>query len=168
MLPVTDITVAAITCRSERFLLVRERSSRGEVLNLPGGHLENGETPEQAVIREVAEETGLKFVPKALQGAYSWRHSETGKHYVRIVYTGCCPSSTGQLNIDENILERLWLPYDDLLKREDEHRYPIVMCAINDYRAGRKIDTGQARAFEQIALPAQAGALDAWLAHQKH
>lgn len=32
-----------------------------------GGHIENGETPEQAVIREIFEETQLKIDPKALK-----------------------------------------------------------------------------------------------------
>ncbi len=148
--------------------MVRELSSRGEVLNLPGGHLENNETPEQAVIREVAEETGLKFVPQELQGAYSWRNSDTGKHYIRIVYTGYCPSSAGPICIDKNILESFWLPVAELYQREDEHRYPIVMKAVNDFRAGRKIDTGNARAIEQIAQPGNTQNSGAWLARQKH
>lgn len=39
--------------------------------NLPGGRVPTGETPWQAVIREVEEETGLVVEVKALVGVYS-------------------------------------------------------------------------------------------------
>lgn len=38
--------------------------------NLPGGGLEPGELPDEAVIREVMEETGLKVVVERLVGVY--------------------------------------------------------------------------------------------------
>ena len=53
---------AAVIVRDGRVLMVHERSRRsggGEWWTLPGGGLEPGETPEQAVRREVFEETGL-------------------------------------------------------------------------------------------------------------
>jgi ADP-ribose pyrophosphatase YjhB (NUDIX family) len=42
-----------------------------ELWNLPGGRLENGETPWQGVIREVKEEIGLDVEVIKLQGIYS-------------------------------------------------------------------------------------------------
>lgn len=42
---------------SARVLLVRERDSG--LWRLPKGHVEQGETPEQAAVREVREETGV-------------------------------------------------------------------------------------------------------------
>ncbi|MFB7465815.1 NUDIX domain-containing protein [Streptomyces sp. NPDC056224] len=59
--------VAAVIIREGRVLMVRERG-RGptgrhdgpEYWTLPGGGLEAGERPEEAVRREVAEEVGLR------------------------------------------------------------------------------------------------------------
>ncbi|WUW26406.1 NUDIX hydrolase [Streptomyces sp. NBC_01463] len=58
--------VAAVIIRDRHVLMVRERgmgpSGRHdgqEYWTLPGGGIEPGESPEDAVIREVAEETGL-------------------------------------------------------------------------------------------------------------
>jgi ADP-ribose pyrophosphatase YjhB (NUDIX family) len=40
--------------------------------NLPGGGVESGEAPWQAVVREVREETGLEVEVVRLAGLYSW------------------------------------------------------------------------------------------------
>jgi 8-oxo-dGTP diphosphatase len=52
---------AAVIVRDGRVLMVHERSHRSgrEWWTLPGGGIEPGETSEQAVRREVLEETGL-------------------------------------------------------------------------------------------------------------
>ena len=44
--------------RDEQILFVRKRNAKW---NLPGGRVEQGETPLQAAMREMAEETGLVF-----------------------------------------------------------------------------------------------------------
>jgi 8-oxo-dGTP diphosphatase len=53
---------AAVIVRNGRVLMVHERSRRsggGEWWTLPGGGIEPGETTEEALRREVFEETGL-------------------------------------------------------------------------------------------------------------
>ena len=47
----TDLTVSAIIERDGQYLMVEEIASGAVVLNQPGGHLESGESPEEAVIR---------------------------------------------------------------------------------------------------------------------
>jgi len=67
-------TVAAVIHRDGKFLLVEEKIDGELVLNQPAGHLENGESLIQAVIREVDEETAWQFTPQYLLGVYRWRH----------------------------------------------------------------------------------------------
>jgi 8-oxo-dGTP pyrophosphatase MutT (NUDIX family) len=50
----------AIVRRNGALLLVRERGFRQ--LSLPGGGVHDGETPEEAVARELEEETGLSAI----------------------------------------------------------------------------------------------------------
>src|SRR3954469_7876421 len=52
-----------------RLLLVRRANEPGRGLwSVPGGRVEPGETSEEAVVREVAEETGLRVVVTGLAG----------------------------------------------------------------------------------------------------
>jgi 8-oxo-dGTP diphosphatase len=53
----TDIVIAAFVMHEGRLLLVRH-AKLGKWLP-PGGHIEPDETPDEAVLREVREETGL-------------------------------------------------------------------------------------------------------------
>jgi ADP-ribose pyrophosphatase YjhB (NUDIX family) len=52
-----------------RLLLIRRRNDPGSGLwSVPGGRVEPGETDAQAVVREMAEETGLMVEPAELIG----------------------------------------------------------------------------------------------------
>src|SRR5687767_12104548 len=56
----TAKTARAVVFNADGSLLVMERYKHGQhYFSLPGGHLEDIETPEHAVVREVLEETGV-------------------------------------------------------------------------------------------------------------
>ncbi len=52
--------VCGAVLRNETILMVRHRDQDREYWTLPGGGIEPDETPEEAAVREVLEETGLK------------------------------------------------------------------------------------------------------------
>ena len=65
-----SVTVAAIIERDGRFLLIEEETSEGIRLNQPAGHLDENESLEQAVVREVNEEAAHEFIPTGLVGDF--------------------------------------------------------------------------------------------------
>ena len=63
------LAVSAAIFRAERVLIVRRGAPPMQgIYTLPGGGVELGETLEQAVMREVREETGLAIEPLSLAG----------------------------------------------------------------------------------------------------
>ena len=79
-----QLAVSAAIFRDDRVLLVRRARSPGKgFYSLPGGRVEFGETLQQALEREVDEETGLRIDIVGLAG---WREvvpgDSGGGHYV--------------------------------------------------------------------------------------
>ena len=67
--------------RDARFLLVEERIRGRLVLNQPAGHLEDGESLLEAVVRETLEETAWQLHARsALLGIYLWRSPRGHSH----------------------------------------------------------------------------------------
>src|SRR5665213_339475 len=62
-------SVAAVIKDMEGRILLQEKAS-GEGWSLPAGAIEPGETPDQAIRREVREETGLLLEPQEIIGVF--------------------------------------------------------------------------------------------------
>ncbi len=134
----TDLTVSAIIERDNQYLMVEEVASGAVVLNLPGGHLETGESPEQAVIREVFEETGCNVACGELIGVYLWIHPQTRQQFLRIVYVATFLSEDESHPLDDGIIAKRWMRRADIEYRRQNLRSPVVQRCIRDFEAGRR------------------------------
>ena len=132
------VTVAAIVERDGAYLLVREQTRNGVRLNQPAGHLEPGETPPAGAARETLEEAAWEVEPSALVGIYRWDAPDNGATFVRFAYAATPIAAVPGRALDEGIVDALWLTYDEIVARRDEHRSPLVLRCIEDYRAGRR------------------------------
>ena len=130
------VTVAAIVERDGAYLLVREQTRNGVRLNQPAGHLEPGETPPAGAARETLEEAAWQVEPSALVGIYRWDAPDNGATFVRFAYAATPIAAVPGRALDEGIVDALWLTYDEIVARRDEHRSPLVLRCIDDYRAG--------------------------------
>jgi 8-oxo-dGTP pyrophosphatase MutT (NUDIX family) len=133
--PIIDVTVAAVIAHEERFLLVKERVAGRLVLNQPAGHLENGESLLDAVVRETVEETGFRFVPSGVVGIYLWHCEEGERDFLRVCFTGRATPPSGPVTLDDGIVSVHWLSRSDLLSSGRRLRSPLVMRCIDDYCA---------------------------------
>ena len=80
------LTVDAITEYKEGIVLI-ERKHPPSGWALPGGHVEEGETVEQAVIRELREETNLSATNLKQFRVYSDPKRDPRGHVVSVVFT---------------------------------------------------------------------------------
>jgi len=60
------VKARAVFVQDGKVLISRDRRRGEEHLNLPGGRVQDGESIVDALIREVAEETGIEVVPDRL------------------------------------------------------------------------------------------------------
>jgi len=139
-----NVTVAAVVERSGRFLLVEEQTREGLRLNNPAGHLDPQESLEEAVVREVLEETTCRFTPQALVGVYLSRFRrplDGGTEdvtYLRFAFTGEIGEPDPALRLDEGIVRTLWMSPDELRASAPRHRSPLVLQCLEDHLAGRR------------------------------
>jgi 8-oxo-dGTP pyrophosphatase MutT (NUDIX family) len=140
-----NVTVAAIIERDGRFLLVEEQTKEGLRLNNPAGHLDPGESPQQAAVREALEETTRVFVPDRLVGVYMTRvqrrprgaASASDITYLRFAFGGTCGEADPARDLDTGIVRTLWLTVDEVRASRERHRSPLVLRCIEDFEAGR-------------------------------
>ena len=130
------MTVAAVVERDGLFLLVRERTRRGLRLNQPAGHLESGESLPAGAARETLEEAAWRVEPYALVGIYRWQAPDNGATFVRFAYAAKPVSQEAGRALDVDIVDALWLHYGEIVARMSEHRSPLVLRCIDDFRAG--------------------------------
>jgi 8-oxo-dGTP diphosphatase len=124
---VQRVAAYAVILRDGRILLSRlaPRLSRGEMWTLPGGGIDHGEDPREAVVREVYEETGLPVSIGDTAHTFSlhvpdtWRHGRRADaHSVRIVYDGWVPVDAPEprvVEVDGSTVDAAWHPLADVL-----------------------------------------------------
>lgn len=133
-----DVTVATIVVRDGRLLMVEERAQGRLVFNQPAGHLEPDETLLDAALRETREETGWDVRLTAFVGAYQWKASETGRHYLRFAFAAEPVRHDPERPLDDGIVQTHWLTPAELQQARDRHRSPLVWHAVEDYLGGRR------------------------------
>lgn len=131
-------SVTAVILNSAGELLLHQRSDNG-YWALPGGRIEIGESVEQAIIREVLEETGLHVRVEKLIGVYSDpAHHVIARypngdlvHYVNLCF--CCTVQGGSLQTSSESFEVRFFALDAL----PEKLLPAHRIRIQDALANR-------------------------------
>ena len=107
-----EMCVGAVAVRDGRLLLVRRGHgpAAGE-WSVPGGRVEWGETLAAAVVREVAEETGLEVL---CEGFADWAERIGEHHHYVIADFWVAVVSEGQPVAASDAAEARWVPLEEL------------------------------------------------------
>jgi 8-oxo-dGTP pyrophosphatase MutT (NUDIX family) len=96
--------------------LIGRTNRRGRLLwSLPKGHLEQGETNQQAAVREVSEETGIDGEIIGVLGTIDFWFVAEGKRVHKTVHHFLMRATGGQLSdSDIEVTEVAWVPMPDI------------------------------------------------------
>jgi ADP-ribose pyrophosphatase YjhB (NUDIX family) len=96
----------------------KDASGKRVLWSLPKGHIEEGETPEQAAIREVAEETGItSSITKSL-GVIDFWFMAGGKRIHKTVHHFMFTEVGGTLLAQESEVDEVsWFPLSEIVER---------------------------------------------------
>lgn len=130
------LTVATVVHRDGKFLMVREREAGEEVINQPAGHVEPGETLQQAALRETLEETGWHVELTGFLGIATYRSQRNGATYYRVSFAAEPLHADESLELDADIICAEWLDLDTIHSQHHLLRSPLVLSVIENFLSG--------------------------------
>jgi len=131
------LTVATVIHRDGKFLMVRERDQGREVINQPAGHVEPGETLQQAALRETLEETGWHVSLTAFLGISTYHSPPHDLTYYRMSFAADPLQPAPGAVLDSDVIAAEWLTPEDLAAEAERLRSPLVMSTLETFLSGR-------------------------------
>lgn len=139
--------VGGLIERDGKILLVREAQRKGpdnNKWNHPAGWIDVGESPIEAVKREVLEESGFTFTPKYLLGIYSLVRKDIEKelgatpHAIKIIFAGDISEASSK-TLEDDVSEVRWFYADEIYVMDQATLRDLdIKRMIKDYFSGKK------------------------------
>jgi len=115
-----EATVGALVVNDKREVLLVHSNKWGDKYTVPGGHIELGERAEDAIVREVKEETGLDCTTLDLlvvQQAIYPKDYHKHEHYIFMDYVCKAKAANPEVKLDGRELQSfIWIRPDEALK----------------------------------------------------
>ncbi len=128
------ITVKAIVIYHQKILILKRTRPSSDGLGfweLPGGGLEYGETPHQALIRELKEETNLDI--KIIKPVYTFTAIRPDYQTVGIGFLAI--PTNDHVKISDEHTEYRFVSSDELLNYVDKKIYNDIITTLKEYES---------------------------------
>ena len=125
--------VLVIVRHDSRILLARHRYHATDLPVLIAGMIEEGETAEEAAVREVSEETGLDVTLSGILGTYRYRDDQRTLLMIAVLAT----SRSTEIQLDNELTHAAWYELDELPPWPAD--WPIH-AVFDDYRRSTSAD----------------------------
>ena len=130
-IPTTDIILRK-SAHSEQILIERRgRFPFENMYALPGGHVDYGETVEEAALRELKEECGVKARLISILGVYSDPKRDPRGQRITTVFIG--DYTVGNVEAKDDAKSAKWIDLDELLKLKKGIAFDHYQI-LSDYR----------------------------------
>lgn len=109
------VGVGVIVARDGKFLVLQRKGSHGEgTWSVPGGWMEYGESFEQASMREIDEETGMKIKNVTFAGLTNNLMLDEGVHSLTVWTMAEWGSVEPQITEPEKCADQKWVDFNSL------------------------------------------------------
>jgi len=113
------LTIDAVIVRDDKVLLIKRGSEPfAGFWALPGGYVDWDETVEDAVKREVMEETGLTVTSLELIGVYS----NPDRHPKQCISMAYAAQTTGDVKVGDDAMDFQWASIESLPELAFDHK----------------------------------------------
>jgi 8-oxo-dGTP pyrophosphatase MutT (NUDIX family) len=128
------VAAYALCVTDGRILLARWVGPDGKRWTLPGGGIDHGEDPYEAVIREVDEETGYRIEVRRLLGVHTVRRrhprgpaAEVDFHGLRILYEAEVVGGELRFEVDGSTDRAQWFDLDEIAGLRHSNQIDIAL-----------------------------------------
>lgn len=108
--PSSSTAAFILNARGELLVVRRAKEPAKDTLDLPGGFVDNGETAEEGILREIKEETGLEV--QQVEYLFSipniYRYSGMDIHTLDMFYL--CHVEEDEVRPADDVAECMWIP----------------------------------------------------------
>ncbi|OGI15918.1 hypothetical protein A3K63_01005 [Candidatus Micrarchaeota archaeon RBG_16_49_10] len=120
-----QVATKAIILKKGKFLAIKQSFGGKKYLDLPGGRIEYGLTPEENVVKEVKEEMSLNVKVQKILGIYHFFRGTDRVQVVCITYL-CKPLSdvidlTKNPDSQEKLTDAVWVTPKEFLALESDY-----------------------------------------------